>query len=185
METRIIKMARKEIKRFGLRRFTMDDVAAKLGISKKTLYKFFTSKAELIHAVLSDDLQKDKEMLLETIAHEGNWFDQLSAALSFSAQNRISHDLSEEIKMYFPDEEKDINEFLAFQKEQIGRLLEEGVSKGEIEPWFDLDNLLAIILELIRISNQQLKQIDESRESGDLLEEIKKLIFFGLIKRTW
>ncbi|MDD3268731.1 MAG: TetR/AcrR family transcriptional regulator [Syntrophomonadaceae bacterium] len=185
MQARIKQIARREIKRFGLRRFTMDDVAAQLGISKKTLYKFFLSKGELIHAVLSDDLQKDKEMLLEAIANEGNWFDQLSATLSFAAQNQISNDLWDEIRMYFPEEEKEINEFLAFQKEQIGLLLEEGLSKGEIEPWFDLDNLLTIIIGLIRISKLQMEADPESSESPNLMEDIKKLIFFGLIKRTW
>ena len=34
--------------RFGLRACTMDDVSRELAISKKTLYKFFTNKAELV-----------------------------------------------------------------------------------------------------------------------------------------
>ncbi|MFN3952645.1 MAG: TetR/AcrR family transcriptional regulator [Thermaurantimonas sp.] len=34
--------------RFGLRSVTMDDVAREMGISKKTLYKYFKNKAELV-----------------------------------------------------------------------------------------------------------------------------------------
>jgi AcrR family transcriptional regulator len=34
--------------RFGLRACTMDDVSRELSISKKTLYKFFTNKADLV-----------------------------------------------------------------------------------------------------------------------------------------
>ena len=34
--------------RFGLRSCTMDDVSRELAISKKTLYKFFTNKADLV-----------------------------------------------------------------------------------------------------------------------------------------
>ncbi|MEN6326280.1 MAG: TetR/AcrR family transcriptional regulator [Syntrophomonas sp.] len=185
MKARIMQTARKEIKRYGLRRFTMDDVAAHLAISKKTLYKFFTSKGELIHEILKSDLEKEKEILQEAITNEGNWFDKLSAVFTLSGQNRVISDLEQEIQIYFPEEQKEINDFREFQKEIIGQLLAEGFAKGEIEPWFDVDNLLTIILELIQISNKELVQPDENGPSKNLLEEIKKLIFFGLIKRTW
>lgn len=35
----------------GIQLFTMDDIAAKLGISKKTLYRFFTSRHDLVQQV--------------------------------------------------------------------------------------------------------------------------------------
>ncbi|MDD2620151.1 MAG: TetR/AcrR family transcriptional regulator [Syntrophomonadaceae bacterium] len=185
MKDRVMQITRKEISRFGLRRFTMDDVAAQLGISKKTLYKFFASKSELIHDVLISDLQKDKEQFMQAIANEGNWFDKLSTALSFSGKSRISNDILQEVQLYFPEEEKLVNDFLVFQKEQIYQLFEAGLAKGEIEPWFDLDKLLIIIMEILRISSKQMSENGVSDQSGDMQEEIKKLIFFGLIKRTW
>lgn len=185
MKARIMQTTRKEIKRYGLRRFTMDDVAAHLAISKKTLYKFFASKGELIHEILEGDLDKEKEILREAIAHEGNWFDKLSAVFTLAGQNRVIVDLEQEIQLYFPDEQKEIDDFREFQKEQISQLLAEGFAKGEIEPWFDLDTLLTIVLELIQIPNRKLVQADENGQSKDMLEEIKKLVFFGLIKRTW
>lgn len=185
MKSRIMQTARKEIKHYGLRRFTMDDVAAHLAISKKTLYKFFTSKGELIHEILKNDLEKEKEFLREAIENEGNWFDKLSAVVTLSGRNRVISDLEQEIQLYFPDEEKIINDFRDFQKEQISQLLAEGFGKGEIEPWFDSDTLLVIILELIQIANKKLLQPDENGQPKDMTEEIKKLIFFGLIKRTW
>lgn len=185
MKARIMQTARKEIKRYGLRRFTMDDVAAHLAISKKTLYKFFASKGELIHEILKSDLEKEKEILQEAIANQGNWFDRLSAVFTLAGQNRVIAGLEQEIQLYFPDEQKEIDDYRDFQKEQISQLLAEGFAKGEIEPWFDLDNLLTIIFELMQISNKNLMQQDEYGQPKDMMEEVKKLIFFGLIKRTW
>ena len=46
--------------RHGIRSVTMDDVAAELGISKKTLYQFFTDKAELVNEVVNHFLMKDE-----------------------------------------------------------------------------------------------------------------------------
>ena len=45
----------------GIRSVTMDDVAAELGMSKKTLYQFFKDKADLVEEVVSAFLMQDDE----------------------------------------------------------------------------------------------------------------------------
>lgn len=51
---RIIMVARRHYLSHGFRRITMDDLVEELGMSKKTLYSYFGSKAVLLKAVLSD-----------------------------------------------------------------------------------------------------------------------------------
>ena len=51
---RIIPAAREHFFAHGLRSVTMDDLAAELGMSKKTLYAEFPSKTDLLRAVLLD-----------------------------------------------------------------------------------------------------------------------------------
>src|SRR5512138_3809578 len=51
---RIVTAARHHYFAHGFRRVTMDDLAKELGISKKTLYASFPSKAALLEAVLMD-----------------------------------------------------------------------------------------------------------------------------------
>jgi AcrR family transcriptional regulator len=51
---RIITAAREHFFAHGLRSVTMDDLAAELGMSKKTLYAEFPSKTDLLRAVLLD-----------------------------------------------------------------------------------------------------------------------------------
>ncbi len=46
----IIKIATKMFITLGFKSVTMDDVAAKMGISKKTIYKYFENKEKLIEA---------------------------------------------------------------------------------------------------------------------------------------
>ena len=36
----------------GLRKFTMDDISMKLGVSKATVYKHFSSRTEILEAVV-------------------------------------------------------------------------------------------------------------------------------------
>ena len=51
---RIITAARRHFLTHGFRGVTMDDLAAELGMSKKTLYTHFPSKTALLEAVLHD-----------------------------------------------------------------------------------------------------------------------------------
>src|SRR5215510_5455472 len=51
---RIVSAARRYFFSHGFRSVTMDDLAAELGMSKKTLYAAFASKSDLLRAVLLD-----------------------------------------------------------------------------------------------------------------------------------
>src|SRR5206468_11314777 len=51
---RIVDAARAHFFSHGFRSVTMDDLAAEMGISKKTLYAHFPSKIALLEAVLAD-----------------------------------------------------------------------------------------------------------------------------------
>ncbi len=53
---RIVTAAREDFFAHGLRSVTMDDLAAELGMSKKTLYASFPSKTALLRAVLLDKI---------------------------------------------------------------------------------------------------------------------------------
>jgi AcrR family transcriptional regulator len=52
VRTRIVAGARRHFLAHGFRGVTMDDLAAELGMSKKTLYAHFRSKPELVQAVI-------------------------------------------------------------------------------------------------------------------------------------
>ena len=54
----VIAAARRQFFVHGFRRVSMDDLAAELGISKKTLYAYFPSKTALVEAVLKDKFQE-------------------------------------------------------------------------------------------------------------------------------
>ena len=49
--------------RFGIKGITMEDIAKKLGKSKKTLYKYFKSKEDLIRDLLILRLGSDAQKI--------------------------------------------------------------------------------------------------------------------------
>jgi AcrR family transcriptional regulator len=64
---RIVAAARREFLAHGFRGVTMDDLAAALGMSKKTFYAHFPGKTELVAAVLRDKLAGVDAALTEIV----------------------------------------------------------------------------------------------------------------------
>ena len=48
---------------YGVKSVSMDDISGQLGISKKTLYKHFSNKEELIDMCMSDFIRKEKQLI--------------------------------------------------------------------------------------------------------------------------
>lgn len=62
-EERIIRESTAIFKRYGIKSVNMDDLATKLGVSKKTLYKYVSDKDELVHRVFEfHAMQEDCEV---------------------------------------------------------------------------------------------------------------------------
>jgi len=53
MKERIQQKANDLFCRYGVKSVTMDEIAAQLGVSKKTIYQFFSDKDELVEAVVT------------------------------------------------------------------------------------------------------------------------------------
>lgn len=65
---RILKSAVELFLKFGFRSISMDDISHELGMSKKTLYQYFSDKDEIVTLAVETHLREEKEMLkrLET-----------------------------------------------------------------------------------------------------------------------
>jgi AcrR family transcriptional regulator len=57
---RILSKAADLFCRYGIRTITMDEIATQLGISKKTIYQFFTDKDDMVSAVIDLEIQHNE-----------------------------------------------------------------------------------------------------------------------------
>jgi AcrR family transcriptional regulator len=55
---RILKGAIEEAEEFGMRRFTIGDVARRVGVSRVTIYRYFPGRDRLVEAVLLHELRR-------------------------------------------------------------------------------------------------------------------------------
>lgn len=60
VKERILNKATDLFMRYGIRSITMDEIATQLGISKKTIYQFFTDKDDMVMAVIDLEIEKNE-----------------------------------------------------------------------------------------------------------------------------
>jgi AcrR family transcriptional regulator len=58
---RILEKANDLFMKYGIRSITMDEIAAQLGISKKTIYQFFIDKDAMVEAVVNGEISRNEE----------------------------------------------------------------------------------------------------------------------------
>ena len=59
----ILKTAQRLFMKFGIKSISMDDIARELGMSKKTLYKYFDSKKDLVHKVILAHQEEEENVI--------------------------------------------------------------------------------------------------------------------------
>jgi TetR/AcrR family transcriptional regulator, cholesterol catabolism regulator len=60
VKERILAKAADLFSRYGIRSITMDEIASQLGISKKTIYQFFTDKDDMVSAVIDQEIGRNE-----------------------------------------------------------------------------------------------------------------------------
>lgn len=136
MYIRILEAAIEEINLKGLK-FTMSDLARKLGVSKRTLYEHFSSKEEIVATIVSWILEevaaKEEQISQDTTLAT---IDKLKAILAIMPQKSVvvNPRFLEELKRYHSKEWKRITEYLDGEWNFVKQVLEEGIENGSIRP---------------------------------------------------
>jgi len=183
MRERIMQAATELIKQYGLRGFTLDDITGELSMSKKTLYKYFDSKNELISQIVQKAAEIEKQRVLQEIDRCSTWFEKLNAILSVYSYPAIPFRVLNELQRYFPAEQETIEEIRRFRQQMAMTVLEEGITKGEIRA--DLDPAIMLLTFTKTVLSPMEDQFLNANDItiNQLLEQMKKLLFYGILNR--
>ena len=146
---RILQSAEERFLEHGFRHITMDDLAAELGMSKKTLYLHFPGKEELLDAVLEARLASiGGEVARLSSDATMDFAARLNAVLGYMSQRmaEIKPPFLHDLRRHAPGTFRKIEEFRGRTIPKLfGRLLEEGTRRGMIRS----DVNPRIVVELI------------------------------------
>ncbi len=140
-EADILAHAEEVFLRYGLRAVTMSDLAAGMGMSKKTLYRYFSAKEDLVCAVVGSFLDREHDMMRRISEDASNAVEEmfLVAGHVLGLFRRLSPNMMLELRKYYPAAWKMV-EGAHFRRirlmisENLERGVAEGVYRKEIEP---------------------------------------------------
>ncbi len=109
-ENEIIAKARELFMTYGLRSITMDDLAQRLAISKKTLYQHFKDKADLIRKIIIEEVSIINNNINELNNKEINTIDKMIAINKYiiTIKKNIPTNVEYDLEKYYPEIAKEI-----------------------------------------------------------------------------
>ena len=95
----ILERASQVYMKLGIKSVTMEDLARELGISKKTIYKYFEDKNDLVYTIIAHKIKIEQEICSKCAKEAENAIDDMLTATQFIIENvgninpAVFHDL--------------------------------------------------------------------------------------------
>jgi AcrR family transcriptional regulator len=185
LKERILNKAQEIFFQYGYTRVKMDEIADGLGISKKTLYKFFESKENLLREII-ERIKLNIRTNCDIICDNSNmeFIQKLKTLMNYIAKTSslLRGPLPEDIQKNHPEIWRDVNEHR--KKESLAKfagLINEGVASGDFRK--DIDQQVIVLTYVNAVSSlinpELLSQLPYT--GNQVFEMLLKIIFEGIL----
>lgn len=185
MKGRILAAAVDEMRERGIK-FTMNDLARRVGVSKRCLYEHFDSKEDLISSIVDASLTDIVEQRRKILSDESLSFKEKLRGI-FNVRTTIFSPLlegriAEEIKRCMPQEWMRIDQFMSEDWKFIEQFLKSGVENGELRAVH-----LPIVHKMVKGSINELIDYQFLDDNGISLTQAKMymldVLMYGMLSR--
>ncbi|MDA0937812.1 MAG: TetR/AcrR family transcriptional regulator [Bacteroidetes bacterium] len=153
MKEKILERAVQDFLSYGFKNVTMDDLAQKLGISKKTIYEYFDNKNQLVfeasHAIFDTVMADITNIYKQETNPIQGLFEIKKIALKFLIDDQRSPQY--QLQKYYPKIYSELKEKeLTVLGSQFKKSLEKGIKTGLFRSEIDTDFVTRLYFNGIR-----------------------------------
>ncbi|HLX90184.1 MAG TPA: TetR/AcrR family transcriptional regulator [Puia sp.] len=180
---RILQKATDLFMRYGIRSITMDEIAAQLGISKKTIYQYFTDKDEIVEAVVNQQCKKNELECIEFRSNSENAVHAIFIAVReteemLSGMNPL---IMYDLEKHHPKSYKRFKDFkYQFFYKEIKENLARGIKEELYRPEIDADIVAKHRIESAFMGFNQELFPQSKYKMGDVLLELAYLFLYSV-----
>ena len=126
---RILKGSEELFFKYGIKSITMDDIAKHLGISKKTIYQFYSDKNEVVETLMTQRMKANECEFRQIAEKSSNVIEEVFEMMKNLGLmlSQMNPNLFYDLQKYHPNSWKI---FKQFKEECIERMVEESVKRG-------------------------------------------------------
>jgi AcrR family transcriptional regulator len=184
IKEKIFTACRERFLKEGFAKTSIDEISADLAISKKTFYKYFASKEDLVQQIMERFLGNVRTNVERILISDKNAVEKLSEVIGMIASNagQILPMFGQDIKKRIPQLWKHIEDFRRQRiSEVITRLIKQGVAEGTMRPEMNHRVFLMSVLSTIDGVIQPHILAEESFSLSDALKEVISIFFNGAL----
>jgi AcrR family transcriptional regulator len=164
--------------------FSVDELSASLGISKKTFYKLFDSKEDLVRQVAERTMAEMRAGIQNIARADTDFVTKLHSIMMFfgRAAGRFSRMSFQDLRKLSPEVWQRIREFRRQRIQDIfGRLLDQGIREGSIRP--DVNRRIFLLAYLGVVESLIVPSVlaEESFSAEEAIGGIIDLMFRGVL----
>lgn len=182
MKEKILDAAARLIQKYGLKKFTVDEIAAELRISKKTIYQYFDSKDDIIREYFETAIASDKNSMTSVLSGDNEFPQKIHAIVYSSHRYGLPISLLMEAKQFYPEEWSKIEELKQFKLNATKDLLEQGVKEGI----FRSDIHFGVLSKMLEKISDMFTDYDfllgNRLNTREAMDEALKIIFNGIMQ---
>ena len=178
----VINGARELFCTYGYKKVTMDEIAKRSGVTKKTIYSYFKDKNDLIKYFVYEEIDKMKEIVSNVEKKDLSTVDRANeiiySLLEYRKQEKLLKKFSEEAKELPLGIATECEEILnkAIVKE-IKKLLEKGIKNKDVIPC-DTDLASFLIYKLyLSLMFEWDKPLDKKEVTNSFMNLLKDGLF--------
>jgi AcrR family transcriptional regulator len=130
---KILDVSQEALFKEGFYKTTMDDIASALKMSKKTIYKYFPSKNDLVMAVANHFTQKMAKKIIPILESDKNAIEKLAGLLDLlsNTAGKIGDRIFADLKNNYPEVWKHVDSFRTeMMYGNITKVYEQGKKEG-------------------------------------------------------
>ena len=144
MKERIQQKADDLFCRYGVKSVTMDEIASQLGVSKKTIYQFFSDKDELVESVVSTMINASETLCNQKQVDSKDAVHELLLVIDFlnDVFSGMNHSMVHDLERFHP---KSFRHFLDYRNKYLYHMIRENLQRGIREELYRPDINVEIV----------------------------------------
>ena len=189
---RVVKQAEDLFNRYGYSKTTADEIARSAGISKRTLYKYFDGKQDVLEKMVEEKMHHLKHEIRQVLEEPVVFPEKLRKVISLVVTNLsgVSRHFLEDLRRNVPETWQKLSDF---RKEMVEiyytRILDEGIAAGHFKPGINRGVAVLVMLSamehvinpstMVALPSDLADSIPANSEM--LFDEMIRIIYEGIL----
>ncbi|HTY60198.1 MAG TPA: TetR/AcrR family transcriptional regulator [Bacteroidota bacterium] len=184
---RILEAAARQFMEHGISKVTLDEIASDLRMSKKTMYKYFPSKEDLLKNIIHARIKKNGKRFTDMMGSDKPFGEKLQEIFAFAGRefSAASRQFVLDLRRFAPDLWREADEYRRKTIiSNVNRMIEQGKKEGMIREDLEAELFVLVFYSAVQYILTPEMLADHPFTTGQAFQGILRIIFEGALTQS-